>query len=669
MIGKKFDELRLTGNLPSPSPIGLRILEITRSDDYDQEELEQTIMADPALSGRILKLANSACNRGSEVIADIPQAARRLGSRTVRTTALGFTLVADNRQGAAKDFDYDLYWSRALATATSVSRLVHCLGGLTAEDAFTCGLLCGIGTLALASVHPVRYSDLVLSEPGAGEQRLAELEMEIFDIDHYEVGAALLADWGLPEEFQLATLLQDRAEVNLDEPRLELLVRCLRAGKVIAGILVPGTQDCEPHQFEHLADVAPSLELEESRLLELCDEIVEDWKDWSAILGLPAENREPISHSFSRWREAGSKGMTGDEEDAASEPPTLPRPSSTTPVGEWVGDVEEQVTGPTRILLIDDDQRMLKLLAHHLRKEGYDITTAESSEEGLDKALRLQPQLVVTDWLMPGMNGLELCRTLRQSKAGRRMYVLIVTAREDDERVVEAFAAGVDDYIVKPFNPRILLARVRAGQRMVRMREQVEAAERVRLRQVAELGIMTRKLRAAAMTDPLTELPNRRYAMKRLKQEWDSATRTGRPLSVILADIDHFKSVNDRFGHDAGDAVLREVAALMRKVGRSGEVLCRIGGEEFLTIDMASTAEEASRGAERLRQAAESLDIQYPGFEGRITISLGVAERTSRMAGIDDLIKAADEALYAAKAQGRNRTVIADPGDGKRLRA
>jgi len=234
------------------------------------------------------------------------------------------------------------------------------------------------------------------------------------------------------------------------------------------------------------------------------------------------------------------------------------------------------------------------------------------------------------------------------------MYVVIVTAREDDEQVVEAFSSGADDYIVKPFNPRILLARVRAGQRMIEMREQVEASERVRLRQVAELGIMTRKLRAAAMTDPLTDLPNRRYAMNRLKQEWNSSKRTGRPLSVIAVDIDYFKGVNDEYGHDVGDSVLREVAEVLRSHTRSGDVLCRVGGEEFLSINSAIDANEAGQCAERLRAAVENHVFSYPGFDTKVTISLGVADRTPETETVDNLMKRADEALYVAKAEGRN---------------
>lgn len=664
MIGKKFDELRLTGALPTPSVVGLRILEITKADDYDQLELEQTIMADPALSGRILKLANSAAYEGRAGVADIHQAALRLGGETVRSVALGFTLILEGSRASSDGFDYDQHWARSLATGVAASILSQYFKGLGAADAFTCGLLCDVGTLALASVHPDRYSALASGAPGADGLQMAELEGRAFDINHYEVGAAMLSDWGLPEEFQRAILLQGKPGTTIDEAPLQRLIRVLEVSRVVADALVASGkaasgEDLKARALRSLDRAAESLDLELDTFLAVCDEIDQSLKDWVKVLALSIEDHPPISARYAQLtapRGSGSEGaplaVQQERLKRAVSPPSID--SARENAGSCGPDV-------TRILLIDDDQNMLKLLGYHLRREGYEVLTATSSEEGLATALSMQPQLVVTDWMMPGMSGLELCRTLRQSDAGRRMYVLIVTSREDDDQVLEAFAAGADDYIVKPFNPRILRARIRAGERMVTMRQQVEAAERVGLQQVAELGIMTRRLRAAAMTDHLTDLPNRRYGMKQLKQEWDSSLRTGRPLSVVLADIDHFKEVNDRFGHDAGDAVLREISELLRKIARSGNVLCRLGGEEFLEIDVASSAADAALGAERLRSGVEQMQIRYPGFEGQVTLSLGVAQREAHMASVDDLIKAADEALYVAKAQGRNRIFVADP--------
>ena len=169
---------------------------------------------------------------------------------------------------------------------------------------------------------------------------------------------------------------------------------------------------------------------------------------------------------------------------------------------------------------------------------------------------------------------------------------------------------------------------------------------------------MTRKLRSAALTDTLTQLPNRRYAMKRLKQEWESAVRNSRPLSVIMCDIDSFKRVNDNFGHDTGDVVLREVALSLQAHARASDVLCRLGGEEFLIINTSTDVATAATAAERLRVAIEQNVVEHGTFNEAVTVSLGVAGSTPEMTSVDDLIKAADEALYAAKQAGRNRVCV-----------
>jgi CheY-like chemotaxis protein len=167
-------------------------------------------------------------------------------------------------------------------------------------------------------------------------------------------------------------------------------------------------------------------------------------------------------------------------------------------------EVDALTPSETKILAIDDDPRILRLLSHHLRQAGYQVVTASNGEEGLRIVLEQSPHIVVTDWVMPELTGIDVCRALRKIDAGRKTYVLILTARDDEQQIVDAFAAGADDYVTKPFNARILLARVRAGQRMIDLQRQVEADKTMRMTQVAEMGLLTRKLRAAALTDVLT---------------------------------------------------------------------------------------------------------------------------------------------------------------------
>ena len=675
---RKFDELRLTGSLPSPSTAGYRILELTKDDDYDHEELVRTLLADPALSGRVIKIANAANKDGLPNVKTVGQATMRLGRRAIRSVALGFTLVADNRRGEAKHFDYHDYWANALASAVTVHVLAQVARHVDPASAFTCALLSDVGKLAFASIHPERYSDLLRENQGVPDLALARLESRAFGIDHFEVSASIMASWGLPREFQEVALLRAQendtaavdihADEDVGDDGKKTLLTLVRAGRQIARVLT-GCWDLDDARwrggFLSLSHLCEELDMEYDALLSLCDAVVPSWKEWGETIGITSFSAGSFQDVANEFERRGLRSAilsvpadmrapdVPDEKEAGLFQAELDLPLH--PFDRPGLDDGE----PTRILLVDDDSQMLRLIGHHLRREGYEVLTAETSAEGLAIALEHTPQILITDWMMPEMSGIELCATLRKSQVGMKMYVILVTARGDDEQIVEAFDAGADDYIVKPFNPRILIARVRAAQRMIQLRERVEDSERGRLRQVAELGIMTRKLRAAALTDTLTELPNRRYAMKRLKQEWETARRTGRPLSVIICDIDRFKSVNDVYGHDVGDIVLREVAHTLQAHGRASDVLCRLGGEEFLVINVATDVDTSEKAAERLRIAIEQHVIRHSGFDRAVTLSLGVAQMAPEMGSVDDLIKASDEALYVAKESGRNKVCVA----------
>jgi diguanylate cyclase (GGDEF)-like protein len=245
---------------------------------------------------------------------------------------------------------------------------------------------------------------------------------------------------------------------------------------------------------------------------------------------------------------------------------------------------------------------------------------------------------------------------------GRQFYVIMLTGSEEDETQVEAFEAGADDYVVKPFRPKLLAARLRACARVIRLQEEVRHDKEELRRYMAELGVANRKLQQAALTDALTGLFNRRYALDHLDREWSAATRTGAPLACLAIDIDHFKRVNDTHGHDVGDDVLRATAGVLRDSLRQSDVVCRLGGEEFVVIAPDTDRERAAVCAERLRAAAEGNVLEAANGKLRVTLSVGVAVRTARTDTPAALLKAADEAVYAAKQGGRNRVCLApDP--------
>lgn len=634
MIKKRLDELKMTGALPSPTGVGLSLLELTRNEDYSMSEITRVISSDPALTGRIIKLANSAAQAGLQPARNVQEAAMRLGVRAVRNLALGFTLVNGNRAGACQGFDYDVYWSHSLATAVAAQCLAARVKLVVPAEAFTCGLLSGIGRLALASIHPDRYAAVLEGTRRDGAD-LIEREREAFDLDHRELAVALLDDWQLPSHFGFAVSSFESLGF-LRDSRDEACRHMTLILQVAAHLVRDQLFGDERQRHTDLVPLVNSLGLNADDLQQLAVELRACWGEWGKILQIPTRTSLAELESTARKLSDGDQAVPADPlmQD-------LPRRQG------------------LRILVVDDDAVSLRLITHHLTRDGHQVVTASNGKDALVEVLQRGPQMVVTDWMMPEMDGIELCKALRRTTEGRGIYTILLTGREDEDRVVEAFDSGADDYVNKPFNPKILLARARAGQRMIELREQVEADRRERARQVSQMAVLNRRLEAAAMTDILTRLPNRRYAMSRLEQEVANARRTRSPLCVIMLDIDHFKAVNDEFGHDTGDLVLKEAADALRRAIRKSDVPCRLGGEEFLVICPGSDLGGAIGVAERVREAIAEHDFGS-SFSRPVTVSLGVAAFDTVSSTVDTLLKDADRRVYLAKAAGRNRVAARD---------
>ncbi len=648
MLGKRLDELKLSGNLPSPTGVGLAILELTGREDYSLGDLARTLQSDPALTGRILRLANSSAKAGAQPATSVNEAAMRLGVRTVRSVALGFSLVSGNRAGACAKFDYDEYWARSLAAAVAAQILAEHQKSVVPAEAFTCGLLADIGRLALASIHPGPYAKVLDEARNLDADALAATETREFNLDHRELADAMLADWKLPESFSYAVANFERAESECtsNDAQSQAMTAIVRAATCIGAACVlhrDGPAETTRVRWAALDESRKSLGLDAQVFIRLCEQVRSSWREWGGILKIAT----PVGPSFEEIaRVAASRTMEQ-------------------PVGE-----QRAPTGPRkglRILAVDDEPISLKLLVHHLTRDGHSVMTATNGKEALAAALANNPQMVVTDWMMPDLDGIEVCKALRRSSESVATYILILTGREEEDRVVEAFEAGADEYVCKPFNPRVLLARVRAGQRMIELREQVEHDKQDRARQLAEMAVLNRRLQTAALTDVLTELPNRRYAMKRLEQELVIARTSESALSVIMIDIDKFKSINDEHGHDTGDVVLRETAAVLRRTVRRGDVVCRLGGEEFLVISPGSDLDRAKMLAERIRAAVFESKIDHGTFHRNTSISLGVAVLEGRQQSLDSLLKVADTRVYAAKMGGRNRVCASEEPREKRV--
>jgi two-component system, cell cycle response regulator len=301
------------------------------------------------------------------------------------------------------------------------------------------------------------------------------------------------------------------------------------------------------------------------------------------------------------------------------------------------------------VLVAEDDPIFLRILQSWFQKWDYRVTAVKN---GIDAWEALQqptsPPMAVLDWMMPGMDGIEVCRKLRARQQGPYCYVLLLTAKDNIEDVVTGLEAGADDYLTKPFDVDELQARIRAGKRILELQAALIRAHDT--------------LQYESAHDPLTALWNRGAIIGFLKNEIERQQRSSQPLGAMMADVDHFKKVNDTYGHLVGDQVLKEVGSRLAAGLRTYDSVGRYGGEEFLVIVPGCRPADLATSAERLR-----LSIAAPKFETSagplaITLSLGIASgcdkgecpRTSEM-----LLRAADSALYAAKADGRNRVAVA----------
>jgi len=290
-----------------------------------------------------------------------------------------------------------------------------------------------------------------------------------------------------------------------------------------------------------------------------------------------------------------------------------------------------------KILIVDDSPEALVLAKARLAKESLDVLTADCGAAGLDMARSERPDLILLDVNMPDMSGFDVCRTMKADTDLCMIPVIFLTGSGDAQHKVKGLNIGAVDYVTKPFDAFELQARVNAALRTKHMQD---------------------LLIEHAHIDPLTGMPNRRALMERLGQEWARVQRHGGSLSFIMADLDHFKRVNDTYGHNIGDKVLRNVAEAIVSQCRVADLPARYGGEEFAVTVPAETAERATILADRCRQAIAETRVAVKDEEVRVTASFGVADAVN-VPSADALIAMADDALYQAKQAGRNRVAIA----------
>lgn len=302
-----------------------------------------------------------------------------------------------------------------------------------------------------------------------------------------------------------------------------------------------------------------------------------------------------------------------------------------------------------KTLIVEDEPEFRLLLSLLLRQCGHDVIEAMDGQTAWDRLQVEKIQLVLTDWVMPQMHGPELIRKIRGANFPYYTYIILLTARTGHQDVVDGLRSGADDYLIKPFDQEEMRARLQIAERIINL----ETRQRETLEQMREL----------ALRDSLTGILNRRAIFERAEDELERAHRENTNLSMLMADLDHFKTINDRFGHAAGDVALKLAVDTIVRMLRPYDHVGRWGGEEFLIVLPNTDPDEAYQVAERLRLSIANAEMELGGGESiELRISLGVTTTTPQNnLNVDGLVKQADVALYQAKNSGRNQVKIFHP--------
>ncbi len=635
----KLEALKATGKLPSPNGVALEILRLTQTDDASIDDLANLLLTDPAMAGRILKFANTShagADKSEHKIVALTDAMMTIGLHTVRQIALSFSVLSSSRTGHCLDFNYDDYWARSLATAIAAYKISQSQSSIAPEQMFTCGLLGSIGKLALASAYPYSYAQILREWKCRPSMTLCVLEREKYGIDHHQISASLLQDWGLPNEYTEAVLHHENPMNGQFAPGSRTLqhANILHFSTRLAAV-------CVAPESERLLLIPKIIECGESwgmasrELTALLDSILQEWNEWGAILKIRTRDVPHLGEIIEQIRNS----------DAMSQNHAISMPTrETTTVG---------------IMVVDPETKNMCAIEKGLSGTGHKVTHTTCAAEALEAVDRVQPRLVIVRQQLEDMSGLECCNRLQKAIQNGHIYTILLVDEENEDTLEEAFDAEMDDVIVTPVNPRTVRARVRSALRMIKMQEKIGWDKEEVWHYALELSAANHKLEELALTDPLTMLPNRRYGMNRLEQVWSESNRYNRPFSCLMIDIDHFKQFNDRYGHDVGDMVLKETAEIMKRNVRSCDDICRIGGEEFVVICPDTDVSGAHILGERIRHAVAEHKIDANLFRGSISVSVGVTQRSDQQPNAHALLRAADQALYDAKAKGRNKVCIA----------
>ena len=631
----RFAELKATGKLPSPKGVALSIIRLLQREDYRITDLVQLVQSDPAIAGRILYFANAAAFGRSRPIISLQRAIVALGSFRVRDLVIGLSVMHNHRSGQCTEFDYENFWGHSLATGIACQELAH-FAQIASEEIFTIGLLSRVGELALATLFPDEYAGILI-KIRESDTPIETLEQKRFAMDHHELGASLLCEWGLPEVLiQAAFHFENPDAANFAAgSRVQTLTHSLSFASTLAEIcMVDG--ESRWTLLPELLSRAARLGISGDALNELVDRVVVCWREWGAKLQVRTRDIPPFAEILAATPPVRRMGTVPASEDRRSRTPSL------------------------NIQLIGIPLDELKPMMQLIEATGHQPVLIDETPKALAQTLKKPAQIIIVDMSMQNLDPVAFCRKLRQSVAGEDCYALFLASPEQENRSLEVVDAGADDVLVKPVNEQALRVHLTTAVRMLVLREQIHRERQGVMRSTDEFATVQKRLLQDALTDTLTQLPNRRNGLDFLASELLFAQSSGAPLSCLMMDIDHFKLINDTHGHAAGDAVLRQLADILRHASRAEDMVFRHGGEEFVAILTNSPLKIALQVAERIRAQVEDTAFAWEDRTIPVTLSIGAAVAGGKEQDGQALINSADAALYLAKKAGRNKVVAKD---------
>ncbi len=598
-------QIQALGQLPSPSHTALRLFSLLQSEDHGLNEIAAVVKSDPALTVRLLRLANRPGNGAVRPVAAVEEALMRLGVNAAVHLSAGLSVLDKAMSsGGSEVHSYVDLCHRSLAAAVA-SEWICGRTSVPAGSAemFTCCLLARVGQLALLRFYPEPYSALM--ETVDDVEDLLHQERQNFGMDHLSIGVALLRDWGFPD-FLVDVIRQSESSADnmSGQERVALMGQVLRASWDLAPMVTRG-RDASLQARAREVMASFGINIPESEIGEWVSQLQASWKLWNRDMPNNApEGSGPLA-------EAGlSSGKFSSVEVILHAPRSAQAPA-------W--------------------QKALE-------KAGFSVKTVSAIESVRGQAIAGHPTIVVISF--EDASGSDQMTAIRKLVASMGGPVILVSGGADEITVAHLLEAGVEAVLSPQVSGELMAAQVARLLRHVLLHQTLESERGTHRRILSQLALTTRKLHRQTLTDPLTGLANRRMGDAFLKRHWAQAERRQTPLSCMVIDLDNFKKINDAYGHDAGDRVLQVMAEILKRQLRQEDLVVRLGGDEFLMICPLTTEAEMSVLRNRLQVAVSKTVLET----GPLGFSAGVAQRdTQTMKGPEDLLRVADQRLMSLK--------------------